>query len=430
MSIAIIDWKYNALTNYLHLESSIMSLISDLREKHMSEERLLQRLETMQKDVQGVGHYFQSYKALIHHRHLTLDLTSHVDGVRMRTINTDELVRCLELCDRDVDGLDEYFKDELSPIYWNVRRADDSTMAQAVFGIPEMLENILSNCGVLDVLKFYQTCKGVRDIIDGSSKLQIQMCLKPAAEGTPRRQPFGTYHLSSFNCTLATAATWPPGNTIESFVGCIAIEMDPDGVYLPRIGQRVQDMLICQPPIYKVLLTESCPLDDNEFLGDIEYTQLESKTGVTIRDLYAMAERLMDLHSGCRDPRGYAFYGMEPHRVTVRIRFKECLSANEWADAVRNTITSWEFIEKEEKKGVERRFVSAACQGSAAKTSGRREFEGDTDDCDRYDLYDSLGEKTPERERSASVSDDYDCYDEEAGERVLRSDSLVQIIFT
>jgi hypothetical protein len=380
----------------------------------MSEERLLERLETTQKDVQGVGHHFQSYKALIHHRHLTLDLTSHVDGVRMRTINTDELVRCLELCDHDVDGLGEYFRDELSPIYWNVRRADDSTMAQTVFGIPEILETILSTCEVLDVLRFYQICKVVRDIVGGSSKLQIHMCLKAAAEGTPRRHPFGTYHLPSFNCTFATAATWPPGNTIESFLGSIAIDMDPDGVYLPRIGERLQDMLICQPPIHRVLLRESCPLDDNEMFGDIEYTQLESKTGVTIRDLYAMAERLMDLHNDCRDPRGYTFYGMEPHRVTVRIQFKECLNTNEWADAVRTTISSWEFIEKEEKKGVERRFVSATCQGYAAKTSRGRKFEGDMDD---YDRYNSFCEKTPERERFVSVSDDYEGYDEHAGER-------------
>ena len=145
-------------------------------------ERVLERLEQMQKNVQGTGNYFQSHRALMHHRHLILDLASLTDGVRMRTINRGELLNCLELCDRDVDGFDNYFKDELSPIYWNVRRTQNSSMALKVFGIPELLQCILSNCDIPDVLHAYETCTGVRDIIEASSQLQTHLCLRPAAD--------------------------------------------------------------------------------------------------------------------------------------------------------------------------------------------------------------------------------------------------------
>jgi hypothetical protein len=128
------------------------------------------------------------------------DLATLTDAVRQGTISDHDLLKCLELSETDVNGLGTHISSYLPPEYWNLRRSEDSKIAQTVFGIPEVLENILSSCKTFDVLSIYKTCKGIRHIIDASPKLQMLLCLRPAPQGTPRYFPFDNDQLPGFRC--------------------------------------------------------------------------------------------------------------------------------------------------------------------------------------------------------------------------------------
>ena len=107
-------------------------------------------------------------------------------------------------------------------------------------------------------------------------------------------------------------------------------------------------MLIRQPPIYAVLATERCPLDDNDMLGE-EYStmQVVSQHGLTVGDLYGIAERLVDGHEPCRkSDGGFAFIDSEPRRVSFSVRFSECLYREDWQHVTTHSERAWNVIEK------------------------------------------------------------------------------------
>ena len=347
MSTHIEERRYHALTHQLSLKSKLARLTSALRMGYAPDEQLLESLDDIQKDVQGIGYYFDSHKALLQHRHLTLDLASLAAAVRMRNISIPELERCLKLSEADALGLDEFFSDQLPPIYWNVRRAEDSTVARTVFGIPEILENILTSCHVVDVLSILQTCSGICDIIEASSKIKAHLCLIPAAAGTPRYFPFTEYNTPGFSCQLSTERHQDDSPRV---VATITVEMDPDGVYWPSIGRCMRDMFICQPPIYNALVTEYCPMDDSDIYALDLPIQMGSDMGLTIGDLYDVAEVFIDNHKTCRDPMTYDYRGMEPHRARFTVEFKECLTQQEWDDAAAATASHDEYVSKRLQK--------------------------------------------------------------------------------
>lgn len=64
---------------------------------------IIDSLDSMQIDVQGLRGGFNNSKFLVHHRHLML--ATLADDLQKRRLGYDELLECLELCTDDIDGI-------------------------------------------------------------------------------------------------------------------------------------------------------------------------------------------------------------------------------------------------------------------------------------------------------------------------------------
>ena len=53
----------------------------------------------------------------------------------------------------DADGINNYFRSTLKPVWYNERRSKDSNIAQRVFHTPELLELILVELGFYDLVR-------------------------------------------------------------------------------------------------------------------------------------------------------------------------------------------------------------------------------------------------------------------------------------
>lgn len=329
--------QYEGIWHELDLISSLDNVIKRLGTNCISNKDRIDQLASMQKHVQALRQAFDSSKFLMHHRHLMLDLASLMDDVLRGRIDRRELQGCLKVCREDAVAIEDIFRVDLQyrPEVRNYWRDESSTIAQEVFAIPEILEMILLQTPVKGVINFSQTCTEARDIIDASPGLQTHLCLRPAPPDSIRRHPFTSYEVSNLECGMAS---YRYGCVDQFRIARVEVQMDPDGVYWPYIGDRLLDMFICQPPIYRLLVFESCPLDDAEMFGFDPGFQMVSKTGVTIGDVFSVAEKLLMFHDSCRKPESYHFYGSEPYRATVSIRFQEPSSEQEWDRAANSTV--------------------------------------------------------------------------------------------
>ena len=355
---------------------------------NVTKNALLDHLESMQKDVQVVGDCRWFHKSLMQHRHLMFDLATLTDAVRQGTISNHNLLGCLALSETDVNGLGTHISSCLPSEYWNLRRPEDSKIASTVFGIPEALENILSSCKTFDILSIYKTCRGIRDIIDASPKLQTLLCLRPAPQGTPRYFPFDNDRLPGFECPYDTCH-----EDASKIVAEISVSMDPDGFYWPHIGSRLRDMYICQPSLHYLLASDHCPQedddddddDDDDCHGSDPGIQMFSERGFTVGDLYDVAKRLADEHTICRSTRNYAFYDVEEDDVaTLEIRFTECQTQEDWDEATLRTARTYKRWDEQDRALEEKRLAAALYEGygsgdALANDGGYKEQQPDQD---------------------------------------------------
>lgn len=366
------DDSFDTLTTQMDLKATVEELMGALQ-NHGSASRdyVIECLENTQEDVQWIGINFKpphsTYTMIIRHRHLQLDLVTITHAVRQSKISDAGAVACLEMAHSDILGLERYLKAIFPPIYWNLRRDEDCVVAHKVFAIPELLEMILSNCSINDVLNMYETCKEVRDIIKASSKIQTFLCLKPVAVSATRLFPFARSSLRGFRCSLEALINYIGNEPPSIVVARIEVLMDPDGVYWPHIGSRLQNMFICQPPIHHAIAREHCHNDDNDILGSNPGVQLSSEKGLTIGDLYHKAKQLSRYHDSCRSPSGYAPF--EPHKVALRFDFTECsTSGEEWDDAAKGSQHLASYLAKKEREEM----------GKASKAHGSKNGGSDS----------------------------------------------------
>lgn len=145
--------------------------------------------------------------------------------------------------------------------------------------------------------------------------------------------------------------------------------MDFDGVYWPTIGKHIPDMFVCQPPIHRLLVKENCPLDDSDLYGDRPGFQITSNTSLTLRDLYSVAEKLLQFHDDCRTPGGYAFCCFSPGLARVTINYNKPSDDSEWDNATDYTARcseSWQkYYANQWTGGVFDNRVLADCIGPA-----------------------------------------------------------------
>lgn len=88
------------------------------------------------------------------------------------TATPNEISQHLATSQQKVDAFGDFLSIAVPTRIYNERRSTNSSTALKVLLIPELLELILEHATIYDILHFYGLCRGVKAVIDASSKLQ------------------------------------------------------------------------------------------------------------------------------------------------------------------------------------------------------------------------------------------------------------------
>ncbi|KAK5738356.1 hypothetical protein LTR17_006075 [Elasticomyces elasticus] len=209
----------------------------------------------------------------------------------------------METC---AQGLGAFFSDFLNPVFYNEKQPlhtmGDTSSAQKVFDLPELLELVLEYVEEVDVLRFHQVSRSARASIDGSPRLQSRLSLRIDSTDKPRRYPFSNVNsiaplASGFSCNPNTPGRRyhadAPGPFPEDRV-LVQARFDISGV--GKIDTRCRSMHIAQPPIKDMQLRLQCC---DKALLDEHKSDIHSDVGVTIGDLWDAAVNAQEEHRLC-----------------------------------------------------------------------------------------------------------------------------------
>ncbi|KAK3658976.1 hypothetical protein LTR56_001413 [Elasticomyces elasticus] len=219
-----------------------------------------------------------------------------------------DLAKTMEDMETCVQGLDAFFSDFLSPVFYNEKQPlhamGDTSAAQKVFDLPELLELVLEYVEEVDILRFHQVNRSARASIDGSPRLQSRLSLRIDSTDKQRRYPFGNVNsissmTSGFICNPNTPGRRfhvdAPGPFPEDRVLVQArFELRASGV--GKIDARCRSMHVAQPPILDMQLRLRCC---DKALLDEHKSDIHSDVGVTIGDLWDAAVKAQEEHRLC-----------------------------------------------------------------------------------------------------------------------------------
>jgi hypothetical protein len=207
-----------------------------------------------------------------------------------------EVLEIVQELEAHNDGLKAFLGEAIELVIYNERRAVDSTTAVRVFGIPELFEMIQLRLGNADIFKVYQTCKSVRDAIEGSPRLMKKLGLRPAIEDGL----FSTLTLEvpvvrlSSEYKLRTRSPPIHGGfwDTEAYI-VTSVQPIPAGG-APRFGSRIRDMLICQPPVKAMSFDIKCIKP-----GRRPSASVIREDGITVGALFDCVEKELVDHADC-----------------------------------------------------------------------------------------------------------------------------------
>ena len=235
-------------------------------------------------------------KLLAHQQNAQADISTLISDLQIRECSVDEAVTRLLATQNDVKGLDESLRNLLEPIYYNERRSEGSTAAQKVFDVPELLELILlHHVTISDVMSVYQVSRGLRDIIDGSSKLQSRLFLKTTSETSDKRAVL-SIRLPSFTCVKMYSLRGDDGIRVSARVWMSR------GKCLPAIGPRWRRMLLSQPPMQEAEVSLSSATAGFDTTSTDRVYVERCERGITIGHVLNAAERMIEQRTQCEDP--------------------------------------------------------------------------------------------------------------------------------
>lgn len=235
-------------------------------------------------------------KVLAHHRKLQTDVARTISDVGSGACSIDEIIDRLHAMQEDTSAFGEYLSIELEPKYYNEIRVEESTTASKVFSIPELSELILLHARVNDVMAMEQVNRDLRNIISASPKLRSKLYLKPEDAHDRKREylkdPSQPYYRSHFsNRAFSGFNTYACGMQIEATFKRINVRTP-----LPKIGERLMKMFICQPPIKTLYVQSMCAKCD---LTESEQTKITSADGFTLHELWETAKELFATRITC-----------------------------------------------------------------------------------------------------------------------------------
>lgn len=190
--------------------------------------------------------------------------------------------------------------------------------AKAVFNIPELLENILSNLKGPDLLAAQQTNMLFRDVIDGFSSIQNILGLQPDGQ-SHFHSPFATGAMDiSPPLTLLRPQTRRPNTVMGPICGiqlCVGghgrahpsppLPYSSNHVYVTgridsmptEVGERCLRMLICQPPVREMSIYFCQTNHDSPFSDIRSASSPQREHSFTVADLLFSARLGMEKRS-------------------------------------------------------------------------------------------------------------------------------------
>lgn len=227
-----------------------------------------------------------------HYLKLQGQLSQTTNGLNQATFSKDEVIELITSIRTKANGVGESLSNYVPRTVYNQVRSGDSIIAMTVFQMPELLELILEHNTVFEVLKIYQACRTIKDIIDGSPRLQAQLFLRPVTS------IFGPFARLKFHPLLDCdhrfqGEAWFLGEQCQ-----ISISSQRTDTFrrLPHVGRMWKSMQICQPPLMSIAIAHHDILYD----GGCDCRQ-EISTGrpLTFGDLYEKAKEMLSIWYHC-----------------------------------------------------------------------------------------------------------------------------------
>lgn len=238
----------------------------------------------------------ENRKVLANYQKLQIEFNSileaaHKDEERSR----DGITNRLSALKDNITGIGEYLSLQLEPKYYNEIRPEGSLVAEQVFDIPELLENILLEWNTISIMEMEQTCKGIRETIRGSSRLQMKLGFIP--QENPEPDATGKRSYSPFSTNWSPCQT---GFEIAILDRLIVAEFNAESCALPKVGSRWKQMLICQPLIRIMSVKAQCFECLSTNYGYTGPSEIASNSLLTVGDLYEVASRVVEEAEECR----------------------------------------------------------------------------------------------------------------------------------
>lgn len=251
----------------------------------------------------------QSARAVVaDQRHLQNSITHLLHKVSLDCLDRDHLGRSLTAMQESVKGIDSYLREWIdAEIYAESCPPGAIGLAQRVFNIPELLEEILSYLTMGELLAAQYINRQFRDAVNASTRLQRKLSLLP--HSSPYfYAPFEEDEAPGFQFnstvddmykfqTLSAEKKMASGQDNDPRVMQARFTVD-----LPRIGFRCRRMFVVQPPITKMIAIPHCcegvwSRSTTKFRKS--HRTISNRNGITIGDLLKAAKRLQKKHENC-----------------------------------------------------------------------------------------------------------------------------------
>ncbi|KAK5174494.1 uncharacterized protein LTR77_001574 [Saxophila tyrrhenica] len=206
-----------------------------------------------------------------------------------------------------------------------------SDVAQQVFAIPEITEQVLSNLTSRDLFSAYSVNHTFEGVSKGSIKLQFKLGLRAQFDVTPYSP---TEHFSSwlFNFDKKDGL-WLNSIDVQR-PDSVTIQLVNYRGPWQKLGKRRASVLLSQPPVYRLDVSANCcrmPLRysaPDHMDSPLEtITAKEGSEGITVGDVHQVLTRLWPQHRLC------LYASDQDHNaageVNVRLTFEGCISMSE-----------------------------------------------------------------------------------------------------
>lgn len=227
-------------------------------------------------------------KLLADYNALQSNLNTTLAKIASGDCTFDQVSSNLAATKASADSIGEFINSQLHHTYFNEIKAQDSTIAQRTFAIPELLELILLQADVRSILAMMQVCKSIRSHFrTTSANLRIALFYLPDTDTTRQyRTQFGVRDTPFAPFTVSVR---PRG--IEATFDFSS------GSSFPRVSRRWQRMLISQPPVKQMGVYRI-----HKYCGHLEQTPIYK---IFAAQGFTVAQVLMCVDLAMREPRSY-----------------------------------------------------------------------------------------------------------------------------